>query len=95
MLTAVEKIRQQLTGDPNGEPHFQHEGSTVIRWITGGIAPSVHVVFRQDGTEIAACCPQCDEEFGRFDATYGGGAFRQLAAIRETGHHHSCREEEE
>jgi len=25
VFTAIEKVRQQLTGDPEGQPHFQKE----------------------------------------------------------------------
>ena len=92
MLTAIEKIRQQLTADPDGEPYFQHEGPMVDRWITGGTAPSVHAVFLQRESEVAACCPYCLREFGRFDANYGSATYRQLGVIREVGHLHQCQE---
>jgi hypothetical protein len=92
MLTAIEKVRQQLTGDPDGNPHYQHEGPSVVRWITGGTAPSVYVVFQHRGNEVVACCPHCRQEFGRFGADYGGATSRHLGAVRETGHIHSCQE---
>lgn len=92
MLTAIEKVRQQLTGNPNGEPHFQHEGASVFRWITGGTAPSVYVVFQHRGSEVAACCPHCAEKFGRFASDNRGTVHQELGVIREVGHRHRCQE---
>ncbi|MBV9688528.1 MAG: hypothetical protein JO202_02340 [Ktedonobacteraceae bacterium] len=47
MFTAAQNIRLTLTGSPSGEPHFQHEGEQVIRWITGGTLPDIYVTFHQ------------------------------------------------
>lgn len=90
MLTAVEKIRLQLSGDPSSDPSFKHEGPNVVRWITGGTESSAYVVFHHDGSEIAACCPHCEQKFGRFDAGYGHMTYQQLRAIRRVADAHSC-----
>jgi len=93
MLTAEQKNRLQLSGDLYSDPHFQHEGPGVVRWITGGTAPSVHVVFHHRGAEIVACCPHCLQEFGRFDADYGRMAYQQMGVIRQVGHAHLCQQD--
>jgi hypothetical protein len=89
MLTAEEKNRQFLTGNPFIDPHFQHEGTEVIRWITGGSSPSTHVTLEQEGSEIIARCPSCKKEMGRFDANYGPSTAKQLIKIRRAGNDHS------
>src|SRR5579859_3592953 len=78
MFTAEQKIRQKLTDDPYGVPYFQHEGTSIKRWITGGIAPDAYVTFRSDALEIVAYCPECHMEQGRFDANYGPGTYRNI-----------------
>lgn len=90
MLTAEEKIRLQLSGDPYSDPSFKHEGQNVMRWITGGTEASAYVIFHHYGSEIAVRCPQCGQEFGRFDAGYGHMAYQQLITIRRIADAHSC-----
>src|SRR5882724_6521899 len=59
MLTTMQKIRLTLTGSPSGEPHFQHEGEGVTRWITGGTLPDIYVTFHQRDNVIEVRCPTC------------------------------------
>ncbi len=87
MLTAEQKIRETLS---QNQHRFRHEGDHVVRWITGGTAPSVHVTFQSNGDHIVARCPLCEQPLGRFDASYGPATYRQLAAIREVGNRHQC-----
>ena len=88
MLTAEEKIRQRLSGNPFIDPQFRHEGDDVVRWLTGGIAPSVHVKLGLGENETRAYCPICNQELGRFDAAYGPDTASQLRAIRDVAHQH-------
>jgi hypothetical protein len=87
-LTAEQKVRQALTGHPHTDPTFQHEGPTVIRWITGGTAPSIYTNFHQEGDQTASYCPQCGEKFGQFDTEYKNSTYREIAKIREVGYKH-------
>lgn len=87
-LTAEQKVRQALTGDPYTDPHLQHDGPTVTRWLTGGTAPSVHVNFQRKDNRIIAFCPQCGIELGQFDANYGDNTYQEIAEIREIGNKH-------
>jgi hypothetical protein len=86
-MTAEQKIRETLSR--NQHP-FQHEGDYVVRWITGGTAPDIHVTFQTHGGHTIAHCPLCNQPIGRFDAHYGSATYRQLAAIREVGNRHQC-----
>ena len=88
MLTAVQKIRLTLTGSPYGEPHFQHEGEEVTRWVTGGTLSDIYVTFHQLDTMIEVRCSICHVPLGRFPSHYGGNTAQQLAAIRHIGHQH-------
>jgi hypothetical protein len=88
MLTAVQKIRVTLTGNPFGEPHFQHEGEEVTRWITGGSLPDLYVTFRQQGTMIEVLCSTCRALLGRIPSNFGENTTQQLAAMRQSGHQH-------
>lgn len=87
-LTATQKIRQALTGDPNGEPTFQHEGAGVVRWITGGTLPDAYATFHHQGEVIKAKCPTCDRVLGYFPANYSDDAAQQLVSIRLLEHKH-------
>ena len=87
MLTAEEKIKEVLAANAL---RFQHEGTHVVRWLTGGTAPSVYVTFEQQGEKIVTRCPSCGEPLGRFNASYSGATSKQIAAIREVGAHHHC-----
>jgi len=69
---------------------FQHEGENVVRWLAGGSAPEVRVTFKHQGDQIAACCPKCRQEIGRFDANYGPKVGEQIEQIRYAGAEHRC-----
>ena len=88
MLTVAQKIRLSLTGNLDDELHFQHEGQEVIRWITGGSLPDLHVTFRQRDRVIEVFCATCHALLGSFPADYGGSTSQQLAAMRQSGHQH-------
>jgi hypothetical protein len=88
MLTAVQKVRLTLTGSPFGEPHFQHEGEEVVRWITGGTLPDLYVTFHQRDNIIEVRCSTCQALLGNFPSHYGGDTAQQIAAMRQTGHQH-------
>ncbi len=88
MLTAVQKIRLTLTGSPFSEPHFQHEGEQVTRWVTGGSLPDLYVTFHQQGTMIEVRCATCHALLGCFPSDYRGDTAQRLAAMRQSGHQH-------
>jgi hypothetical protein len=88
MLTAEQKVRLTLTGNPFGEPHFQHEGEEVVRWISGGTLPELYVTFHQRGTMIEVRCSTCQALLGNFPSHYGGNTVQQIAAMRQSGHQH-------
>ncbi len=90
-LTATQRIRLAITNDPDGELQFQHEGPNVIRWITGGTMPTAYVKFRQQGNQIIASCPQCDEELGKYDSIYTSNTCQELKEIRANGIEHQRR----
>lgn len=87
MLTAIEKVRKSLTGSIYGEPHFQHEGDDVVRWITGGSAADACVAFKQCDSATIVTCPSCGEVFGTID--YGKETYKQLGDIRRKGAEHA------
>lgn len=87
-MNATQKIRFVLTGDPNGEPHFQHEGANVVRWITGGDLPSVYATFHHRGAAIEVHCPTCDECLSEFPSDYSGDTGKRLMATRLLDHQH-------
>lgn len=86
-LTAEQKIRYKLTGHPYQEPNFQHEGPTVVRWLTGGPAPTVQVQFQQEGSLTVLFCPHCGEKLGQLDMT-SENVYQDIAEIRQTGSDH-------
>jgi hypothetical protein len=91
MSSAEAKLREQLAAANGGVIDWQHEGEGVIRWLTGGLAPSIHATFKHhQGGQVAACCPQCGMEIGRFDGNYGPDAGGQIVAIRYAGADHRC-----
>jgi hypothetical protein len=88
-LTAEQKVRQQLTGSPFGDPQFQHEGEDVVRWITGGNQPDLHVTFHQEGERIAVKCATCQTVLGYLPANHDADQTAQaLQEMRESGHPH-------
>lgn len=90
MSVAEQKIREQLAAANGGVIGHQHEGENVVRWLTGGLAPSIHVTFRHDGNQVVCCCPQCGQEIGRFDDDYGRRTGDQILQIRQVGSVHQC-----
>ena len=89
-MNAEAKLREQIAAANGGMIGWQHKGEQVVRWLTGGIAPEIRVTFKHQGAEIAACCPACGKEIGRFDSDYGADAGRQIGAIRYAGAEHRC-----
>lgn len=85
MHTAEQKIRDRLA---DNAWRFQHEGTHVVRRLTGGIRPDAYVTLEQQGSEMVAHCPHCNEEMGRYDASYGTRTGAQVAAIRDTAYRH-------
>lgn len=85
-MTAEQKIREQLAGNPFDDPRFQHEGEDVIRWITGGALPDLHVTFHQEGETIAVKCATCRNILGYLPAE--GDQAAPLASMRQAGHPH-------
>ena len=88
MLTAEEEIRQALTGNPFSEPHFQHEGEEVTRWITGGTLPDVYVTLHHQDDMIEVRCSTCKATLGHITADFGENMSQQLVAIRQAEHQH-------
>src|SRR5215471_17186515 len=88
MLTAEQKVRQTLTGSPFGEPHFEHQGEHVIRWITGGSLPDVWVTFHHQGEQIVLRCATCQEALGAIPAEdeRREETAKLILAIRLSGH---------
>ena len=94
-LTAEQKIRLAITGHPNKEPEFQHEGPMITRWITTGPEPTAYVRFQHQGNQIVAHCPLCGEELGQFNANYDGNTNREVRKIRSNGIKHQKQHENE
>jgi hypothetical protein len=86
MLTAEQKIREQLTGNPFEDPQFQHEGEDVVRWITGGNQPDLHVTFHHEGEQIIVKCATCKNILGYMPVN--GDQAASLDAMRQSGHPH-------
>src|SRR5450631_628736 len=87
-LTAEQKIRYKLTGDPHTNPEYQHEGPDVTRWITGGTDPSIYAKLQNENNQTVLYCPQCGEKLGQFDTSQGNTIYQELAEIRKTGSKH-------
>ncbi len=85
MTTAEQKIRKTLS---HKQDRFQHEGSSIVRWITGGTAPDAYVTFHNGGPKTIARCPKCNQEIGDFDSNYGPNIQGQIAEIRAKAHQH-------
>jgi hypothetical protein len=87
MLTAEQKIRQTLTGNPFGEPHFEHQGEHVIRWLTGGSLADAWVTFHHQGDQIVLRCATCQVALGCIPADgERAETAPQLRAVRLSGH---------
>lgn len=92
-LTAEQKIRERLAGSPFEDPHFQHEGEEVIRWITGGSLPDVYVTFHPEpeGEQIAVKCAVCKNVLGYLPANRDADqTAKALIEIRQSGHEHKA-----
>lgn len=88
-LTAEQKIRQTLTGDPDREPSFEHEGAHVIRWLTGGTLPDAWVTFHLEGEQITVKCAMCQAILGHLPADHDRDrSAKALGDIRLSGHKH-------
>jgi hypothetical protein len=87
-LRVEQRIRQALTGNPFTDPVFRHEGPKIIRWITGGPAPSIYAYFHQDGDTTILYCPWCGEKLGWLETNNPQRSSMQIAKIRETGSQH-------
>jgi hypothetical protein len=86
-LTAEQQVRQDLTGNPFQYPGFQHEGDTVVRWLTGGAAPDAWVTFHHAGDYVVVRCAGCDEVLGGWPLPDERGEMpEQIATIRQAGH---------
>ncbi len=86
-LTAEQKIKQQLAGDPEGEIHFQHEGEDTIRWLTGGTLPDAWATFTQEGDAIVVRCAGCKNILGYLPANRDPEqTAKALLDIRLAGH---------
>lgn len=92
-LTAEQKVRLALTGDPQGEPSFETEGPSVVRWLTGGSSPDLRVTFHHppDGGGILVRCATCGEALGIIPDHDNDGADHAAAVrrMREAGHPHT------
>lgn len=91
MLTAEQKIRYALTGNPDTTPEFRHEGDNVIHRITGGTLPDIYVTLQRTGEKITVRCAGCSAELGTFPADYGGDTSALLGAMRTKEHEHHQR----
>lgn len=91
-LTAAQKVRYRLTGDPFKDPTFETEGPDVIRWWTGGTLPDRHVTYHPSAHgDVTVRCATCSEVLGmipsdRFDKA---GIVAAMGAIREMDHPHN------
>ena len=90
-MRAEQRLREHVADANGGLIHFQHEGESVVRWVTGGDGPSIYATFHPgDDRQTVVCCPRCGQIFGHFDGSYGSTTFSQLSAIREVGSTHYC-----
>lgn len=89
-LTAEQKIRQSLTGDPFGEPVFASEGEEVVYWLTGGSDPDARVTRHPDleNRRMMVRCAGCRTVVGHLplDPFEKEEMVRQITAIRLAGH---------
>jgi hypothetical protein len=87
MLTAEQKIRQTITGNPVGDVHFQHEGEQSVRILSGGNLPKAWVTFHPQGDTIEVRCAGCKNVLGHLPADdEPDETVQQLTAIRLSGH---------
>jgi hypothetical protein len=88
VVTAVQKIRQTLTGSPIGEPDFPSEGEYVIRWLTGGTSSDAWVTFHQESEQITVRCAGCRTIIGHLPVDHFAkdDSVKLIGMLRETGH---------
>jgi hypothetical protein len=88
-LTAEQKIRQQLTCNPLDDPHWQHAGESIVRWITGGSQPDLQVTFHREGDQITVKCATCKNILGYLPANHDADQTAQaLQEMRQSGFLH-------
>ncbi len=92
MLTAEQKVRLALTGSPDKEPVFQHEGEEVVRWITGGTLPDLYVYFLHRDTRIVLKCAVCQEVIGDIPDDNGGDSASIIGRLRVSHRHEPAKE---
>ena len=80
-LTAEQKLRQIITGDPFREPDLLHEGPDVVRQLSSGTLPRAWVTFHEEGEQIIVKCAGCKNILGTFPANYEPNA--TVAALGE------------
>ena len=89
-LTAEQKIRQSITGDPFRDPVFASQGEEVVYWLTGGNDPDAWVIQHSDleNKRIVVCCAGCRTVIGHLpvDPFEKEEMVRQITAIRLSGH---------
>jgi hypothetical protein len=86
-LTAEQKLRQTITGNPFSEPNFLHEGESVVRWLTGGTLPDCWATFHQEGDTIEVRCATCQNILGYLPADYNPDTtVEEVSRIRLSGH---------
>src|SRR5437667_7074940 len=86
-LTAEQKARQIITGDPFREPDFKHEGPEVVRWLTGGTMPDAWVTFHEEGEQIIVKCATCKNILGYLPADEDPDTtVKETSRIRLSGH---------
>jgi len=69
-LTAEQKLRQIITGDPFRYPDYLHEGPEVVRQLSSGTLPRAWVTFHPEGEQITVQCAGCKNILGTFPANY-------------------------
>ncbi len=82
-LTAEQKIRQSLSGNPFQDPDFQHEGPDVIRHLWGGDLPALDVTFQQHSEQTVVRCANCKQPLGSFPTNDTEEQVRFLIVIRK------------
>ena len=70
------------------DPHFEHEGEEVVRWITGGNQPDLHVTFHHEGDCIVVRCASCQETLGSMSRDDKDDQAQALDRMRLSGHPH-------
>lgn len=87
-MNAEQKIRLQLTGSPDGEPHFLSQGEKVVYWLTGGTIPDAWVTQHPMGDYMLIRCAGCQAVLGQWPSDHFAKEeiAEQIGLIREAGH---------